>query len=230
MSLPADPKERIKIFILGGIMGLTVVAVIVMFVVKPKMQRKAEIQEERALIEDELSSARKGIARMIQGRVKNHAILKDLVELSDHGEHIIQPSFGRNYLLVVQAILQKHAASAKVTIEMSERGFSVAPRSKRLTESSLIKYYNIKISLIKAGIHDLQRFLDTLENGSPYLNVAEVTVNISDKNPRQHVIGIHVQWPVWTEASTPADLQAQVDEMDKMSANSAKQPAKIQTP
>ncbi|MDE0840348.1 MAG: hypothetical protein OSB41_15025 [Kiritimatiellae bacterium] len=116
MSLPEDPKERIKIFILAGIMGVTFIAVIVMFVVKPKIQRKAEIQEERALIEDELSSARKGIARMIQGRVKNHKILKDLVELSDHGEHIIHPSFGRNYLLVAKSILQKHAATAKVKI------------------------------------------------------------------------------------------------------------------
>jgi hypothetical protein len=230
MSLPEDPKERLKIFILAAVMGLTTTAVIIMFVVKPKIQRKAEILEEQALIEDELSSARKGIARMIQGRANNHLVLKELVELSDHGEHIIHPSFGRNYLLVAKAILQKHAATAKVEMDISERGFSVAPRSKRSTDRPMLKYYNIMINLQNAGLHDLQRFMDTLERGSPYLNIGEVTVKASEKKPGAHGIGILVQWPVWAEENTPENLQAQVDEMNKMSAGSTKQHAKIQTP
>ena len=229
MKLPEDPKERTQILVLIGIMSITVIAVLVMFVIKPQMTKKAKIKEERALIEDELSSARKDIARMIKGRTQNHEILEELVTLSDHGEHILQPRFGRNYLLVAKQIVQRYADKVGVDVQLREQGFSGTPRSPRITTEAMLKYYNLQIIINNGGLHNLLQLIKELESSSPYLSVVDVSVATVAGTPGAHNITMKVQWPVWDKEGTAENLKLQVAEMNKVAASSRNPANKIKT-
>ena len=229
MNLPEDPKERTQILVLAGIVGLTVIAALVMFVIKPQAAKKAVIDEESALIENELSSTRKDIARMNKGRVRNHEILKELVALSDHGEHILQPHFGRNYLLVAKEIVGRHAKTSGAEVHLREAGFSGAPRNPRALTPSMVRYYNIQLTLKNGGIHELYRLLKELEIHGPYINVTDISIAGSATTPGKHTITARVQWPVWVKEDTPDNLKQQVAEMDKMAPSRTKPKRKIRT-
>lgn len=217
MSLPEDPKERVKIFVLIGIMSITVVAVVVMFVVKPHLARKAVMRAERILIEDELDSMRKVVARMNQGRTLNNETLQELVELSEHGEHILLPRFGRNYLLVAQDIVQREAEKAGVEVTVAERSFSTVPRDTKSLNTSMIKYYTLHVEIVNGGLREAVALTRALESLSPYLNISNVSVTALTGQSGHHNISLLVQWPVWADEDTLQSLKQQLDEIGNLS-------------
>lgn len=210
IQLPTDKKERNKILFMIALCGVVILYGLIMFVFVPYRSRVRTDRERLAELEDQLWQADREIRQIPHNRERNIEILNYIIDVSESQEYILRPRLG-NYLLVAESLLEQAANEAGVQLR-NIREASSPPSSQDANDREdlpALAPYNVTFS-VHAGMHDLLRFVHTLQQANPYLTIANLTMSAgSDNSQSIHEINIFVQLPVWKHVDRPERLQAE---------------------
>lgn len=204
MNLPADPKERVKIYVLVGIGAALVVFLLVKFVIFRVIDAKKDVREQIEKLELKQKSNEQDIRNMTKGQRENLDTLISLAQIMDGKKTIIEPQFG-NYMLGATEFVESCARDSGLSVTITEVGITQLPQEPK--KDVYFKAFTARVSL-RCGTHDLVAFLRRLESQNPYMCMSLLTMQSRPETPDLHEVSFELQWPVWFDD----DMSRQISE------------------
>jgi hypothetical protein len=225
MKLPADKKARLKLFAAIGVGTAVAVYAVFAGVLGPMSRIKKERRQAIQDLDDKLAKARAAVERFEIDRAGNSNVLSEIVNTGVRQNMVLRDRLG-NFLLGASEVIETAARQAGVPIEPpTEVGMSQIPQGSAKKEATAFKAYTVHIAT-QCGTHDLIRLLSQVETSNPYLCVSSLAITGQPDKPDKHSVAMDVQWPIWGDPETPANLEAQL----KAIAQTESAPQRTTTP
>jgi len=213
IKLPNNPSDRKKVIAAIGVGAIGILYLLFTFALQPYLanmnMRRARIAE----LEDSIWRAEKDLNSADLNMESNAAIVKDLLTVSEVRHFILRPSLG-NYLLVANGILRSASERLQISLDIiSEVPQNVPKRQeqdeKNTSETSRFAPYTVSLN-ITAGMHALVKVLHQIETENPYVTLMRLMIMKQENTtPEEHVVNMHIQWPIWVDNDHPRRLEAE---------------------
>lgn len=214
MKLPEDKKERVKVLILIAIGAVALVYGLWVGVVSPMMKGRKDGAARIGDLDAKIKKARDAVNQMQKSTSLNSNVVSEIVEAANRRNYVLHDRLG-NYLLGAQEILEAHARKSGVTLDaVTEIGQSQIPGIAASTNGPAFRCYTSRVAL-RAGIHDLIKFLAEVETGNPYLCVSSLVIASQPDKPDLHSITLDVQWPIWASADVSALIESRMKDLEE---------------
>jgi hypothetical protein len=216
IKLPDNPKDRKKVIAALCLGGLVVFYLALTFGLQPYLAGKRARKDRVAELEDSIWRAQKEMDSVARNMEQNKLLVKELLRISEIEGFILRPSLG-NYLLVANGILGKAAEGLRISLDSVSEIPQAVPSgpdkpetaAKPSPDAARLSTYTVNLALT-GGMHALVQFVNRLESGNPYIAITRLEVLEQGKtDPENHVVRIHVQWPVWVDNDHPRRLEAE---------------------
>lgn len=212
MKLPTDPKMRMQLLILAGVvavvaLGLIYVGLSSLLATRAKTRLKLDTALSQLNIINlelrelpRLRQSRDDLFWTIQYAATNYVLFHEY----------------RNYHLTARETLIPLAAEMGITIDIPKEGAVVdlpipEPKTTNKTVraaasrtdrdypgpiSPVFALYPVSLSG-RAGYERLMAFIRRVESQNPYLTVADLTIADDPKAPEEHEFSMTLLWPIW---------------------------------
>jgi len=209
MKLPEGKKERIQMFVLGGIFAAGLLYVGIAFGLAPMFKAKKERKVKMEQLQEKIKTAQRYLKETADDGARNYDALSKAKAFSE--EHVLKPRLGGNYLLVVTEMVEQWAQESGLKISPpSEIGAASIPQTD--PARNVVRSYSFAIST-SGGTPDLIRLLKIIEKENPCFAVTRLSVVGDAAVPLKHAVSIALQQPIWDNheemaARLAAELQS----------------------
>ncbi|NQT92127.1 MAG: hypothetical protein HQ559_05145 [Lentisphaerae bacterium] len=213
MKLPEQKQDRMKVLAFVFIGAAGVLYAIVQLGITPFLRSRTEKIQRLAELHSAIEDAGLEITRMEKDQEQNREIVLQILDFT--GQHVLRRRLG-NLLLGATEVIESHAAlMTRGTIDsIREVGVADLPAPKKKASNSVFRLYTVRVTM-QAGLHDLLRFIQSLENENPCLCVSSIGIETRTMERARHLVSIEIQWPVWANPELPAELVEQIEEEEK---------------
>lgn len=169
-------KEQLEKIIFGVTAGIIFVVVLFSFVLGPSFRRSSELRTKIAVTKDKLTEAKleiEGLAKLKQNLKKQEDKIKQ------YQQDMPEPT--PDWLL------------GKINSLALETGINFDKMEHRGHISQLGRYWLQGLYLeLSADYHTLGKFINKLENASPFLKVLDLSIMADKNNPVKHNVKLTV--------------------------------------
>lgn len=212
MKLPEQKKERMQVLVLIFIGAAGVLFAIVQLGITPFLRGRAERIQRLAELNDAIADAELEITRMDRDRQQNREVVLQIQEFTDR--HVLRRRLG-NLLLGATEVIETHATlMSRASVDsIREVGVADLPVAKKKVSDSTFRLYTVRVTM-QAGIHDIVRFVRSLEIDNPCVCVSSIGIETRPADMARHLVTMEIQWPVWANPALPSELLEQLKEED----------------
>jgi hypothetical protein len=195
--------EQKKKFLLLAIVGIAAIYAAFTFGVSPMINGHRRDASELESLTDKLDRAQRNIGREAQIRQELEATSAFLTQTrADHIPPLDNP------LSWVARKVYRSAREVGVDIEsVADLGVATVPWTRGDETTRAFVPYKVRI-VTQCGYKELVDLVRALEEGNPYLSVAEIQVSAQDASYDEHRVRISVEWPFWADPAEAEDFVA----------------------
>ncbi len=205
---------------------------------RPISRQMAEDQATISQLETELTQAPEQIRRLGEMREELVETMRGLRVNSE--KYLLQPRLG-NYLLPARDFLVKRGNDVGAeAIQVSEIGLidppvRIKPAPKAAAASSdqpgmeqktpaapvaqtnkaptvAVRVYSTRV-VAECGYDAFVEWVRRIQTDNPLIAISHFLITGQPENPQRHLIRFEVQWPVWTDPGTQAEVRQKVAEI-----------------
>ncbi len=192
-------KEQKQMAVLAGVIGITVLVALYLFVLKPVLANADTAREQ-------LVRLRADIAKADSALKKEHRFVWETAELKDRIDHATRkyiPPYG-NSLAWATERLYAVARAVGVNIESLSGNSAVWGGSSDPAQKGRRAFVSFSAQVaLQCSYAELQGFLQALEQDNPLACATGVTLEGREQDPVKHHVNLAVEWPSWLRSPLP---------------------------
>lgn len=179
---------------MGGIFALVAFKIFVWDnVQKTNVERDAKTKELKSE-NQKLQAVVTGLKGKAARENENRKALKEVI---GDAAFILVPKVDNSLVVARDIVIQWAKQCGIEPPRVTQARPAKVPQSKK-TEKHLFTPYTVRVTM-KAGAHDLRRFLNVLKADNPYCRIEQMKVSVNHRSKEQHSITLLLTWPSWNK-------------------------------